>query len=157
MKPLVCISTGAMEECCDKRVNDIRVISNQDAWSKFQSVERCKQWGVNAEDSFGSVHDFSDLDNGAADEGDFSCETWMDELEMGCRVFEEDDDSEMSGVRGGVSESSNCWNAFLNNQDIRVDGFPLTNQTDENFVYCLIYGAIYIILVYLSSIILVYF
>lgn len=130
-----------MEGCCSERVNDTRVLSDQDAWSKFQSVERCKQWGVNAEDSFGSVHNLSELDNSPADEGDISCETWMYELEMECRVCgEDDDDSEMSGVRGRISESesSNNWNAFLNNQD----GFPRTNQTDENFVYSLTYGII---------------
>ncbi|CAM8964812.1 unnamed protein product [Rhodiola kirilowii] len=107
---------------------------DEGAWSRYQSQERCNQWGVDAVDSFGSLDKSttSTLENSNTDEDDFSCVTLMDELEMECIVSKRDQ-VEFSGVPGGISESSNCWTTFLNNQD-----YQRTNQTDENFVNSLI-------------------
>lgn len=115
-----------MEGYYVEKVDEIVVSSDQEALSKFQSVERWKQWGVNAEDSFGTV------DDGTSDEGDKSCETLMDELEMDCRIGEEDE-SEMSDVRGEV------YQGLRIGQDFQLHGFAWTNQTDENLVYSIVY------------------
>ncbi|KAL9679902.1 hypothetical protein QQ045_017773 [Rhodiola kirilowii] len=99
------------------------------------SQERWTQW-VGSFDSLGKS---SALRNSGAADVDFSCETLMDKLEMDCLVGEADQAENSGGVRGGIAESSNsCWTTLLNNQDYQLDGFPWTNQTDENFLSSLL-------------------
>uniref|UniRef100_A0A7N0VE72 Uncharacterized protein n=1 Tax=Kalanchoe fedtschenkoi TaxID=63787 RepID=A0A7N0VE72_KALFE len=108
-----------MEWCCGNRVNDVGVRMDQGTWSRFPWQERWKQCGLNALES---------LDESSVsftDECDLSCENLMDQLaEMDCMVGDGDDAS----VRGGLSESSNCWTTLLTKHD---NGFPGTDQTDD--------------------------
>uniref|UniRef100_A0A7N0UCG0 Uncharacterized protein n=1 Tax=Kalanchoe fedtschenkoi TaxID=63787 RepID=A0A7N0UCG0_KALFE len=126
-----------MEWYCGSRVNDVVVPRDQGAWSRFPLQERWKQCGLDAWESFDSNDKSLALRNIFTDEADFTCETLMDEMEMVCMVVDGEQE-EISGVRGGISESSNCWTTLLNNQDYRLDGFTRTNQTDENFVNSLL-------------------